>query len=105
MRSAEGRKNIERSFIRQIDDREPGAPLVPVAVKDIVMPEGKVEEVPGSDARRVVVVVFRARRRHLPRVDSNCEPGQESGNGIPFGFAGLGGAGCALPQKRPAWNS
>src|ERR1700733_13781377 len=66
MRSTKRRKKIvERLFVRQIDHRQAGAYLVPVAVKNVVMPHGNVEEVPGCNARRIVVVILRARRGYL----------------------------------------
>ena len=34
-------------------------------MKDVVVPDGDVEEAPGGDARRIVVVVFRVRRGHI----------------------------------------
>ncbi len=38
--AAEGRKEIvEGFFVRQINDRQSGAPLIPVAVERVVMPK------------------------------------------------------------------
>src|SRR5215471_21006313 len=66
MRPTEGRNEIvERLFVRQIHDRQPGAPPVLVAVKYIVKSYGKVEEIACCNAGWVVVVVLRASRRYF----------------------------------------
>ena len=49
VRSAEGRKEIvERLFIGQIDDRKRSAPLVPVAVEDIVVSHARSNRLRGA---------------------------------------------------------
>src|ERR1019366_8379533 len=56
MRSAErGKKVVERVLLRQVDDGQLRTPLVLVAVKEIVMPQGKIKKTPRGDALRVVV--------------------------------------------------
>ncbi len=48
MRPAEGRKEVvERLFVHQVDNRELGAPLIPVAVKNVVKPHGEVNKLRG----------------------------------------------------------
>lgn len=75
--AAERRKEVvERFFVRQIDDRQAGAPPVLVGVEDIVVSDGGVEEIARRDTGRVVVIVLRA-----------C-----SGNGYQCGTVHVGGA-------------
>ena len=65
MRAAErGNEIVQRLFVRQVDDREAQAPLVTVAIEQIVLAHGNVEHVPRSDALRIVVVVLRSGRRN-----------------------------------------
>ena len=65
VRAAEGGEEVvERVLVGQIDDRELRAPLVPVAMEDVVVAHGEIEEAAGSDARRIVVVVFRPGSRN-----------------------------------------
>src|ERR1019366_7487032 len=65
MRSAErGKKVVERVLVRQVDDGQLRTPLVLVAVKEIVMPQGKIKKTPRGDALRVVVVIFSVGCRH-----------------------------------------
>ena len=56
-------KVVESNLVGQVDDREPQAPLVTVAVKQIVVTGANVEQVSRGDARRIVIVVFRSGRR------------------------------------------
>lgn len=64
MRSAERRqKVVESNIIGQVDDREPQAPLIMVAVKQIVVTGANVEQVSRRDSRGIVIVVFRSGRR------------------------------------------
>src|SRR5579862_2779843 len=66
MCSAECRQEvIEHVIVCQIDECDLGAPFVPLAMKQVVMTDGEVEEVSGCNARRIVIVVFGVRRRHL----------------------------------------
>lgn len=66
MRAAERRQKIvKRCLVRQIDGGQLQAPFVFVAVKEIVMAERKIEQVPRRDALRVVVVIFREWRRYF----------------------------------------
>src|SRR5882757_3144599 len=61
VRSAEGREEVvEGSFVGDIDGRELEAPFIFVVVEQIVVAEADVEEIAGSDAGRVVVVVLGA---------------------------------------------
>lgn len=66
MRSAEGRKEVVKSyFVGHVDDRESSAPAEAIAVEEIVVADRKVEEAAWSNARWIVVVVFSAWRRYL----------------------------------------
>ena len=60
-----GQEVVERFLVCQIDDREARAPFVPIAVKQVVVPDRQVEEVARCDARRIVVIVLGAGRRNL----------------------------------------
>ena len=62
MRSAKSRKEIvERVLIRQIDDGESNAPIPLVMLKQVVLPQAEIEEIPLRDTRRVVVGVLSSR--------------------------------------------
>ena len=88
VRSAEGRKEVvERLFVGQVDHRQTRAPLVLVAVEDIVVSDRDVEEIARRDARRIVVVVLRARRGNADQsVEPYCDAGQR-----PVGLIGVVG--------------
>ena len=59
MRAAEGRKEVvENIFVGQVDDRKAQAHLVAVAIQQVVMADGQIEQVTGLNALRIVVVVF-----------------------------------------------
>ncbi len=59
MRTAEGREEvIKRVTVGQVNDRELRAPAVFVAPEQVIFPYGQVEQVTGSDARRVVIVIL-----------------------------------------------
>ena len=61
MRAAEGGKEVvERLFVGQVDDCEAQAPLIAVAVKEIIVAHRHVKQIPPFDARRIVVVIFSA---------------------------------------------
>src|SRR5580658_7753459 len=63
VRSAESRKEVvQRLFVHQIHHRYARAPLLLLAVKEIVVSHSNVKEIARRDAGRVVVVVLRARR-------------------------------------------
>jgi hypothetical protein len=72
VRSAERRQEVvERSFVRQIDDRETQAHLVAVvATKQIVVTRADIEQITRGDARWIVIVVFgpRSRKANAGRV-------------------------------------
>ena len=64
VRSTEGRKEIvKRVFIGQINNRQTGTPLILVALENVVVPNGNIEEIAGCDAGRIVVVVLGARQQ------------------------------------------
>ena len=65
MRTAKCREEIiQRVLIGEVDDFDTRTPLIAIAVKDIVMPDGQVKKIAGRDARRIMVVVFRSRSRN-----------------------------------------
>ena len=66
MRSAEGGQEIvERHFVGQVDGREPQAPLVTVAMEEVIISDAGIEQVARVDARRIVIVILRSRWRYL----------------------------------------
>ena len=78
----------------QIDDRQAGAPLVLVAVEDVVVSHADVEQIARGDAGRVVVVVLRAGGGNRQITwNRTCDAGQR-----PFGLIGVVGVACTLPQ-------
>ena len=60
-----GQEVVKRGLVRQVDDRESQAPLVAVTVEEVVIPHAGVKEVARVDARRIVIVILRSRRRYL----------------------------------------
>src|SRR6266446_10149727 len=66
MRSAErGQEIVERHFVGQVDGREPQAPLVAIAMEEVVVSNAGIEQVARVDAWRIVVVILRSRCRYL----------------------------------------
>lgn len=64
--TTEGREEIvQRFLVRHIDNGQTETHFVFIAMKDVVMSDGGVEQIAGRDTRRIVVVIFRARRRNL----------------------------------------
>ena len=56
MRSAERRQEIVNGcLVGQVDDREAQAPLVPVAMKQVVVAHGHIKQIARFDARGVTV--------------------------------------------------
>ena len=61
MRAAEcGKKVVERILVRQVHDCKPRRPLRAFTMEQIVQAKPNIEQVPGRNAWRVVIVVFRA---------------------------------------------
>src|SRR6202161_601953 len=61
VRAAEcGEEVVQSVFVGKVHDGEAEAPLVAIAVEEVVVADGQVEQVPRSDARRILVVVFGA---------------------------------------------
>src|SRR5580704_13875512 len=61
VRAAERREEVvQRFLVGQVHDREAQAPLVAVAIEQIVVADRQVEKIPRSDARRILVVVLGA---------------------------------------------
>src|SRR5580692_8476375 len=66
VRSAEGReKVIQGVLIRDVHRGQLQADLVFVAVENVVMAHRHVEQMTGSDAGRILVVIFGSSRRYL----------------------------------------
>lgn len=56
-----GQEIVERHFVGYVDRRKSQTPLVSIAVKNIVVTDGNVEQISWRDSRRIVVVIFHAR--------------------------------------------
>jgi hypothetical protein len=98
VRAAEGGKVIVQSgLVGQIDDRETQAPTVAIATEQIVLANRDVEQTAGSDALRIVIVVFLTRSRHLNIDGSELIAGQE----VMAGPNGLGAV-RTPPHVNPA---
>ncbi len=66
MRSAERRQEIvERHLVGQVDSREPQAPLVAIAMEEVVIANAGIEQVARVDARRIVIVILGTWCRYL----------------------------------------
>ena len=99
VRAAErGEEVVERVIVRQVDDGKLRTPFVLVAVEQVVMADGKIEEIPGCDARRIVIVILGVWRRHLDKLEPNCDARHAEGSGV------VGVARTPL-QVNPASNS
>jgi hypothetical protein len=77
-----------------------GAPFVPVAVKNVVMTQGEVEQMTGLNALRIVVIILRSGLGQIEVERTQCAALQVASNGP----SGLGAASFPL-QVKPAWNS
>src|SRR6202035_4489652 len=60
-----GEEVVQRIFVRQVNDSELSTPLVPVSVKHVVMAHRQVKQVTGSNAWRILVIVFRVGSRNV----------------------------------------
>ena len=60
-----GKEIVERLFVHQVDNRQSGAPLVAIAVKNVVVSHGQVKQVARLGSLRIVIVVFGAGFRDL----------------------------------------
>ena len=79
MRSAEsGQEIVEGVFVRQVDDFQASAPLVLIAMKQIVVTHGNIEETTLANAGRVVVVILGAGRRDSYEVGTILRCGAEA---------------------------
>jgi len=66
VRAAEGGEEVVHGvLIADIDRSEPDAPLVAIAVEQVVVPDGDVEQIARLHARRVAIVVLGPRSRYL----------------------------------------
>ena len=65
MGAAECRQKVIQSIIvAQVDDGKLCAPSILVALEQIVISPGNVEEMPRRNARWIVIVILRIGRRH-----------------------------------------
>ena len=81
MRPAEGGEEvIERVIVGQVDDGELSAPLVFLSVKQVVVADGKVEQITRINTLRVFVVVLGAGAGTLTSVEPNCDARQTPGS-------------------------
>ena len=65
VRSAKRRREVvKRNPVRQIDRAELHAPLVSIAMENVVVTNGEIEQIAGRDARRIVIGVLRPGRRN-----------------------------------------
>src|ERR1700733_3936537 len=63
--SAEGGEEVvQRVLVGDVDGSQAETPFVPVAIEEVVLADGGVEQAPFRNARRVMVVVFRVWRRN-----------------------------------------
>src|ERR1700728_23767 len=63
VRAAErGQEIVQGGLVGQVDNREAQAPLVPVAVEEVVLAHGGVEQVSRRNARWILVVILGPRR-------------------------------------------
>ena len=77
VRAAEGGEEVvEGVLVGDVDGGEAQAPLVLVAVEEVVLAEGGVEEVARGDAGRVLVVVLGAGSGDVDQVGGDCEARQ-----------------------------
>ena len=61
MRSAKrGKEIVKRVVISRVHHCDPGAPLVAVAIEDIVVSHGEIEKIARGDAGRIVIVILGA---------------------------------------------
>jgi hypothetical protein len=64
--AAEGGQDvIQRFFVGEIDDLKLGAPFITIAMEQIVVSDGGVEQIPRCDARRIMIVILGSRCRDL----------------------------------------
>src|SRR5712692_2310369 len=91
VRPAERRQEVEkRRLVRQVDDREAQAPLVPVTMKKVVIAHASVKQVAWHHACRIAVQVKRRARNvdscgadfGLTRTRSRCQRIRERGNQV-----------------------
>ena len=96
MRSAEGREEVVKGvLVGDIDGSEPKAPFALVAMEEVVVPDGGVEQAARGDARRVVVVILGVGRRNADQVGSElrgqARRRQGRGRCCPHAIAGKAG--------------
>ena len=56
---------VESEMISEIDDRDLATPSVFVSVEQVVMPNRQIKQMARSNAWRILVIIFRTRRRNL----------------------------------------
>ena len=60
-----GKEIVKHVGVRQVNDLELCAPAISIAVKQIIVPDRKIEQITRGDARRIVVVILGSRRGNL----------------------------------------
>ena len=58
-------KVVQRIFISEVDDRQTSAPLMTIAVEQIIVANGDIKHIPRGDTRRIVVIILSSWRRYL----------------------------------------
>ena len=79
MRAAKGgQKVIERIIVREVDYRDLCTPFVFIAMEDVVMPDGEIEEMTRCNPGRIVIVVFGTGRRYADQGGAVVAPAIEA---------------------------
>jgi len=66
VRAAEsGEEVVNRGFVRHVDGRETHAPLIAVAVEEIVVTDSRVKQIARANPGRIVIGILGVGRRHL----------------------------------------
>ena len=68
VRAAEGGQEIvQSSLVGQVDDRKAKTPLVAIIIEQVVVAYRNVEQIARLNTRRVLVIIFSARRRNMDK--------------------------------------
>ena len=68
---------VQRVLVPDVDRGQSQTPLVAIAVKEIILPERQVEQIPRRDARWIVVIILRAGRGDLHQRRAVHRPGAQ----------------------------
>ena len=101
MRPAKCRQKVIKSFfVGQVDNCQARTPFESVCVKDVVVSHGNVEPIARLDARRIMVIIFGARRWDLNEfrgvLRSSAESGRTDRGSGSGKYASAGKAGLEL---------